>query len=76
MLRVRDTRGTPRDLEESWRFVELLDPTGMLMVLVYEDGDGRFIVSRPGDREFEQYTRLFRVKDRATKTIQLPGGSQ
>lgn len=71
MLRVRDIKGDTRDLEESWRFVELCDSQGALMVLVYEDAEGSFIVSRPGDREFEQYTRLFRVKDRASRTIRL-----
>ena len=76
MIRIRHEDGTSQPVPDRFRFVELCDSQGMLMVLVYEDGDGRFIVSRPGDREFEQYTRLFKVKDRATKTIRLPGGSQ
>ena len=71
MIRVRDTSGVPSSLPPGSRFVELMGDDGMLACVVYQDARGVLVVAKPGSTEFEGYTRMFKITNRAQALVNL-----
>lgn len=61
MIRIRNKDGSVNEHPDS-KFVEICDPNGDIITLVYQHGDGEIHIVEPGDDQADRYSKLFKVK--------------
>lgn len=61
-VRLRTVHGTPQDLPDDIRFVELHDASGGLAALVYVEDSGFVKICEAGTPQLQRYARMFGVR--------------
>ena len=61
MIRIRDKEGKPIEGVEPF-FVEVCSVDGKVVRVLMQDGEGRTLYLKPGDRQFDHYLQVMHVE--------------